>query len=208
MAQAKVDIWNQALLRIGVTDLLEDEEDDRVEAKVCGLHWDRILREMLGLYPWTFARAQKPIAELAAVTRTGWEHIYQLPTDFISPVGIVSGETRLSLVPGEEQAAYEVQADDAGEGKVFCCDLAPTDIDALSYTRVIDTPTAYPAGFESALAFALAGELALAVPKDKQLGTAMLQQAGIAAARAFAVDSRGRRESPTAVPPSSIRARS
>ncbi len=60
MASNKVDVWNLALTKIGETKLITSEDDDSITAKLCALHWDTVLKEVLERRHWRFARTSKP----------------------------------------------------------------------------------------------------------------------------------------------------
>lgn len=60
---SKVHVWNRALSRIGETDRIQDEDEERLAAEVCRLHWDDIVKEVLARYPWPFARKQTTLAQ-------------------------------------------------------------------------------------------------------------------------------------------------
>jgi hypothetical protein len=202
----KVDIWNRALDRIGETEAIEDEDDDRLAAAVCRRHYDDCLGEVLEDFPWPFAKKQGQLAALAGVTRAGWAHVYALPADFVAPRAILVGGLRVGLMASDTRVPYELQSNDAGDGQVLCTDVDLEDADGFEYTARIDVVQAYPRLFVTALAWRLAVELALAVKKDQRLAGACLQQYERAIAGAFTAQLRGAQEDvePEA---SSIRAR-
>jgi hypothetical protein len=202
----KVDIWNRALDRIGETETIEDEDEDRLAAAVCRRHYDDCLGEVLEDFPWPFAKGQAEIAELAGVTRAGWGHVYAVPDDFVAARAILMGGQRIGLTPGESRIPYEVQSNDAGDGQVLCADVDLSDADGFEYTRRIEVVAAFPRLFVSALAFRLAAELALAVRKDAKLADSMLRGYQGDIARAFTSQLRGNQEDPEPEA-SSIRAR-
>jgi hypothetical protein len=202
----KVDIWNRALDRIGETETIEDEEEDRLAAAVCRRHYDDCLGEVLEDFPWPFAKGQAQLAELAGVTRAGWAHVYAVPDDFVAARAILMGGQRIGLTPGESRIPYEVQSNDAGDGQVLCSDADFEDADAFEYTRRIETVSAFPRLFVSALAWRLAAELAMAVRKDMKLADGCLRGYHGDIGRAFTSQLRGNQEDPEPEA-SSIRAR-
>lgn len=180
----KVDVWNKALDRIGQTDVIEEEGEVRLAAAVCRRHYDDCVEEALELraFPWA---GQQCTPTPLATTRVGWAYTYTLPPDFIQARAIISGNTRYSLTPGEEQIPYELQADDAGEGQVLCTDYLFDTEDALEYTTRVTNVGAWPRLFVSAIAFRLAVELALAIPKKPDLARAMSDSFEVTLARAY-----------------------
>jgi hypothetical protein len=137
----------------------------------------------------------------------GWEYVYALPADFVAAVAILSGDTRLSLLPSESRTPFEIMADDTAEGKVLCCDVAQDDIDALEYTARVTNPATYSGTFSAALAWLMASELALALPKDANKARACIEMYRYEIGNAFANALRSQREDQP-LEGSGIRARS
>lgn len=232
-SETKVDIWNRALDRIGETETIEDEKEDRLAAAVCRRHYDDVLGEILEDYPWPFAKYQAQLAELAGVSRAGWAHVYALPADHVAPRAILYGGLRVGLIPGlpggtgvplaqvtnsaaalgarvlapgATRIPYELQSNDAGDGQVFCTDVDLAEADGYEYTRLITVVAAYPRLFADALVWRLAVELALGIRKDRKLAQDLSRAFDSAVARAFTSQLRGRQEDPEPEA-SSIRAR-
>jgi hypothetical protein len=186
---------------------VSDVTETTVEADACATCWSILLDKVLEDYPWPFAKRQVALAELSGVTRVGWEYVYALPADFIAALAILSDDTRISLIPSESRTPYEIMADDAAEGKVLCCDVAQDDIDALEYTARVTNPATYSGAFSSALAWLMASELALALPKDGNKARACLEMYRYEIGCAFAAALRSQREDQP-LEGSGIRARS
>lgn len=184
-SDVKVEVWNKALDRIGQTDVIEDEDEDRLGAAVCRRHHDDCLEEMLERKPFPWAGFQAT-PNLLLTTRVGWTYTYALPTDFVAPRAIISGGRRYSLIPGEEQIPYELQSDDTGDGQVLCTDYLFEGEDALEYSRRITNIAAWPRLFLNAFQWRLAVELALAIPKDAAKARGCAEEYEIALALAFA----------------------
>lgn len=164
-SEVKVDLWNRALDRIGQTDSIEDEDEDRVAANVCRRHHDDCVEEALERkeFPWS---GYQVTPNLLGTTRVGWAYTYALPADFIAPRAILSGGVRYSLTEPTARIPCEIQANDAGDGQVLCTDYAFEGEDTLEYTRRISNIAAWPRQFLSAVAWRLAVELYLAIVKD------------------------------------------
>lgn len=165
--QAKMDIWNAALDRIGENLAIEDEQDERVAALVCKRHYDRCRKEVLTSGRWPFATGQKAISRLTGQSRVGWAYVYALPTDCLEPRVLLGDGVRWGLTTPESRIPFDVMSNDAGDGQVLCCDIGPGDFEALEYTRDIEAVPAFSAHFESALEWRLAAELALAIKKSR-----------------------------------------
>jgi hypothetical protein len=194
MADNVVAVWNKALSRIGTTRFVEAQDDDTVEAAICRVHWDDVVREVLAEMPWRFATRQAGLVELAGVTRVGWEHIYGLPVDFVSAVALLKGETRVTLTPPIDREPFEIVASDTADGLVLCCDLASDQLDGLLYVADIRITSIWPAGFVSAIAWRLAFELAMALTKDMSIADACRNLYEVDIRKAFAAELRGQRE--------------
>jgi hypothetical protein len=213
-SETMYDIANRALLKIGENVRIEGPDDKSIAARVLAQVYDDALGELLEDFPWSFAKAQATLAELAAVSRIGWEHAYQLPSDFVAPRAILAGGTRYSLIPGECRTPYELQAGDAsGTGerasRIFCTD-EDLGSSTLEYTTDAVAVVAFPRLFVEALVWRLAAEFALGVKHAAEQAEAILDDRGGVFVRAFAkaatADLRGRGEDPEVDPPS-IRAR-
>lgn len=183
--EVALDIWNRALDRIGETAQIENENEKRVAAAVCRRHYKDIVEEALDARPWPFATRQCRPSHLVGA-RVGWGHAYVLPADFLSARNIISGDLRYSLTPGEDRIPYELQdmADDSG--LLLCTDYLFEGEDALEYTTRHSNPAAWPRLFVSAVAFRLAFELALAIPKDTRKAESMYQAYLAELAKAYA----------------------
>lgn len=251
---SKVDVWNRALSRIGVTDGIESEDEDRVEADVCSLHYDDLVREVLAASVWQWAKRQRPLTEIdeqistpeegdgtqadydipyafvdisqvlvekkvgaadyveleaetdytltdaspgslayvtlvagslavgsyirftVTTTRVGWEHLYQLPADCVTPVAILYLDQRLSILPEDSRIEFEILPDDAGTGLLLCCDLESDDIDGLEYVAYLDHVPLWPPKFLDAVALRLSVELASAIKKDEAMAERQMQR--------------------------------
>lgn len=260
MASAKVDIWNRALSRIGITDRLESGDDteiaERPDAEQCDVHYDDCLKEVLEAKHWPFALRQRALTEIGeqsetfaygdsadnatfevtsafldasqltvthigasgtetelssddgdyvltlsevegendtieldtaliasesvrlTVTKTlvGWDYIYGLPGDCVTPVAVLHSDVRYSLYAKENRIPFAVVPNDAGDGFLFACDYASGDIDALEYVMHFTNVAAMPAHFVNALVYRLAMELALGIKRDEGLHARMAQR--------------------------------
>lgn len=188
-SSVKVDVWNKALHKIGQTEAIQDEGEDRLAASICRRQHDDCLEEALGMNgrDWSFARRQVRPAKIAS-SRVGWANTYALPEDFITAQAIISGGQRFALTPHEGRIAYELQANDAGDGRVLCTDYEFESDDALEYTFRNENVIAWTALFISAMAWRLAAELALAIPKNPNLSLACSESYFGTLAQAYSQD--------------------
>lgn len=126
--------------------------------------------------------------------REGWAHAYGLPSDFVSPVGLIAGGVRFDLLRVEGRAPFELVPNDAGDGLVLVTDLGPDDFDALEYVAALDTIPIMPSRFVDALAWRLAAELADALRKDPGVSQRCQQRYIMALAAAAAGDQNARHD--------------
>lgn len=243
----KILVWNRALDRVGESDGIESETENRPAANVCGRHWDDILREVFEARIWKWAKRLRALTQIDSQTRdaagdgaqrnfdipfgylstlqltvqkvavggglttlvagtdytitsgaadgvtdyitltgaaptvgqsiritvttarVGWEHVYALPADCVTPIGLVFEETRYELLPVDGRVEFALMPNDKGDGQILCCNLEADDFDALEYVALIDTVPMWPRKFVDAVAWRLAVELALALRKDPKM---------------------------------------
>jgi hypothetical protein len=257
LTTTKVGLWNRALGRIGVTDLLEDEDDDRPEAEVCRLVHDDLVRQALEAYVWPWAMRQTTLSSIDEQTttyddsttpavdgtndeftipyayvdsqqltvelldadgnatelengtdytvteaadgvqafatltdppavgesvrvtvtteRTGWEHVFALPDDCVTPVALLYEDTRHVLVPAECRIEHAIMANDAGDGWILCANFDSDEVDGFEYVAFIESPTAWTRHFVDAVVWRIAAELANAIKKDAEVANYCLR---------------------------------
>lgn len=197
MASSAVEIINAAGSRIGQTAMLDLEvaleDQPESELAVQGRLWyprvrDRMLRWRA--FPWPFATRREQLALLADETRTDWSYVYAYPADalavrFVTLPGVRNPRTD-QVVPHKIEARRDLGAEGMPvTGKLILCDQADAEI---SYTIRVENPAVFDVDFESALEYALAAELARAIPKDpvraremEQLSELKLREAAAAA---------------------------
>jgi hypothetical protein len=75
-------IANLALARLGnstITDITEDTE----VARACQLLYEPTRRELLRSHRWNFAQKRAVLTQLATDPLFGWDHAYELPSDYM-----------------------------------------------------------------------------------------------------------------------------
>lgn len=70
VSSSPIDIWNRALSKVGVTEFVQGESDDSLAARICRLHYDDILVEVLEAAPWSFARRQAVLSSVATASNS------------------------------------------------------------------------------------------------------------------------------------------
>jgi hypothetical protein len=102
-----------------------------------------------------------------ATERVGWDHVYALPADCVTPVALLYNSVRLQMLPTECQVDFDTAINDASTGSLLFCDLlSGTDFDKLEYVAKITNVPAFSGAFVDAVAWKLAIKLALVLPKD------------------------------------------
>lgn len=172
----KVRLWNRALHRIGETELVESVTEERLAAEVCRLIHDDCVVQVLEAYPWPFAIKQTVPSIATGVSREGWEYVYVMPDDCVTPLALLAEDERTSQLSKAARTKYQIQSDDNGVRKLILSDIEPDDLAALEYVAVIEEIAAYPRAFVDALVWLLASELAMAIPKNMALAGQMRQQ--------------------------------
>ena len=177
--QSKINIANNALMRIGNTRFIESLTSAQNEAIVINRVFDAVRQRLIRRLPWPFARQ---VVTLGLTTKEipGWRFCYRYPSQALRIFNVCGTEDlgwEWWPLPGE-YPAYEMQKVDGTEvvatNKVQAKALIVTDVD--------DTSDLDPL-FEDALIWALACEVAAPLAGSSQL----VQTATDAAARAYDV---------------------
>lgn len=160
MALSEVAICNQALARVGSSEFINSLDEPTTEARACKVLYADARDAVLVAGPWPFATRRALLAEIAgsgvppyAGTETGWAFRYALPADCLVAREVWAGE-RNPLAPIPFATGY------GSTGRVLLADVANAQ---LEYTAVVVTPAAFDPGFTDALAWRLAGDLALSL---------------------------------------------
>lgn len=182
MPSTPAALCNIALGRIGQRQFIQDLDDSSVEAATCKVFYEDALKAVLCAVPWQFATGRQVLAELT-VTRTNWDFVYSLPDDSIFARYIaVEGATE----PRPDQRIPFALEHDSTAGKVLVTDKEDAE---LVYTRFVEDVNLFEPLFVDALAWKLAGDLALAIPIKPQLGLKIAEwytmTLGLAAAANF-----------------------
>ena len=94
MALSKIDVCNQALLKVGADtiaslDTSSDlDEGTIVEANLCNIFFDQALEETMRIYPWNCCTARTIPVKLAQDPAFGYESAFQLPNDCMRVINV------------------------------------------------------------------------------------------------------------------------
>lgn len=108
-----------------------------------------------------------------SVSRIGWDYVYALPNDFVSPTGIVVGTTRYSMYEDEAQIEFDIFMNDDESASLLFCNIDSNELKALEYTATRSNISKYPRSFVECLVFLLASKLARSLKKDRALAKDM-----------------------------------
>jgi hypothetical protein len=170
-----VDIYNLALPRVGVSMEIESLTEKTKFARVCNRLFPLVRDFVLRDFPWPFARRIVALALINNETQPGWEFSYDYPDDCVAMRQVVdSAGARLlgrALFDGLEdlmfripKIPFQISLNNAGDARVVLTDL----VDAYGiYTRQINDPDSFDAGFIDALAWRLAGEIGPTLQAEK-----------------------------------------
>jgi hypothetical protein len=87
VSSSKVDLWNRALSRIGETELIESENEDRPSAATCRLHYDDLLKQLLESREWRWATRERILTQIdsqdTSYTGDAAETRFDVPVAFL-----------------------------------------------------------------------------------------------------------------------------
>jgi hypothetical protein len=176
-----VDICNLALAHLGnkAQVVSISPVDGSVEADYCARFYAIARDEIIEAGDWTFARTRMVLTLLATNPSATWDYAYQLPSDCMVPRRLVTGE-------------YYMHEDDSRDFDVEGSTFLTNQADAtLIYTRPMEDPTKFPAGFITCVSYKLAAYLAGPILRGESGSTAASSLHKIAANKvmeAMAVD--------------------
>lgn len=190
MATTPVEICNLAIVRIGQRgELISSLTEATVAAEVCDVVYPLSRDAVLASFPWPFATRRVNLAVLAGAERGDWEFVYTLPIDCVTVLRV----TPAVRSPGPDQRVPFELEDDANTGKVLLTDSALAE---LVYVARVELVTKYPPLFVQALAWKIAAELSMALPKDPKLAVLMEQKYMATLREAAAAEFRQSQEGP------------
>lgn len=151
----KTDIWNMALMDLGISEAVADLDTEESKAARVGRRlYESVRDHVLQEFPWSFATRRVTLALLASDPPTNWDYAYRLPTDCIQPQGLVVSGLRTPR--NAQRIPYEVSADD--DGRVIYTDLEDAE---LLYTARVEDTGQYDPMFIMALVAMLASKGAM-----------------------------------------------
>lgn len=159
-----IEICNIALSRIGNSRSINSLEEQSKEAGACSLHYEACRDATLSDFPWNFATKRVALAD-TGTPPPDWQFAYSYPTDCKRIIEI--------MVPGirNPTAAMRIQyftgADSNGTGKLIYTDQAEA---WLKYVSLITDVNMFDDIFRDALSWRLAGEIAMQLTGNGDMG--------------------------------------
>ena len=183
----QLDIFNNALLHLGISDLLASTSDGSKASIVLGHLWEQARDYALKDYHPRFARRYAALVEnTAATVPTNWAKVFTLPTDCLhAHGGVVEGQRTMALA---SRIPYELGIQSLGSPAV-ATRLLYTDEDTfeLEYTAKVEDVALYEPMFCLALGYLLASLAATGMGKG-DTGPSLMEAYMRAASSAAAHD--------------------
>lgn len=165
-----VGICNMALGNIGITQTIENIDDNNERARVCKLYYEATRDQVIRAMSPNFAQAFVALAVVTGDPPPGWAYQYRYPADCLYALQItdVNGSRILALsctngamtetVPQVPSIPYTVMSDPSGSGRIIATDQEDA---VLWYVRRVTDPNSFDPEFVMALAWALAANIAI-----------------------------------------------
>lgn len=139
-------------------------------------------------------------------SRVGWEHLFSLPGDLVTPCALLVEDQRLELTPTDERIEWDRLIDDSGTGYLLATNLDAGEFEVLEYVAFITHVPAWPALFVNAMVYRCMAELMFGAKKKPAEGEAFMRAYEKAIGLAFGKAKNAREPGPPPVSPS-MRAR-
>jgi hypothetical protein len=179
VATSVLQICNQALSRVGVTQRIESlDEEDSEAARACDLWFEQCRDALLTEVPWPFATKTATLNQIASFEPLRRMYGYTLPDDCLKVQEIWTGV--VATRPGDRYAFEYEQHEGV---RVLVTDQSEVDV---VYTARVEDPLQWTPLFIDALAWSLACELSIALEKGDRTEYAR-QRYAIALSHAAAV---------------------
>jgi hypothetical protein len=212
---AQVDIWNLALGRLQIGQMIETPDDATTPARHCRRLFPQCRDEVLRDFPWGFANKAEALAAVADQVYPGWTYVYQYPQK-CAAVRSVADENGMRYARAAfnwpdtwttpqllARFPFDLALKADGDSQVILSDVPSAWV---FHTAIVENLNVWPADALSILAWKLAGEAGGPLQADARLVQAAVtayEGLRIRAAAASRNESRDDREADA----SSIRAR-
>lgn len=184
---SQVEICNLSLSHVGAYRIQSLTESTK-EARQCNLLFSYARDSALSDHDWTFARKTISLA-LLPETYGNWAYAYQYPSDCITPRKLFNE----AAAEGVSKLEYEIGTNADLSSKVIMTDKEDA---MLVYTARVVDPTMFDTAFIEALAWKLAGDLAIPIKGKVQLKQLFTQQYVAVVERAKAINAQSEEKQP------------
>lgn len=184
-----VEICNMALHDIGQTIGIASLNEASKAARVCALHFQPVLDEVIAAHPWPFAAKAAALALVADAPLPGWAYQYAYPADCVRAGRVCTEDgVRVQMqvwqscswdpcrgTPLAPFVPYQVMSGEKQSGIV-------TDLEAawLIYTQRQLNPSRLPPLVIAAMHWALAARIAMPITSDPRIQQNAVTMANIA----------------------------
>lgn len=161
-------ICNIALGWLRANLIVNFDDDESVEAKLCRANYDRIREAVLEDREWRFATKRVTMVESAETPTYGWAFKFTLPADTIRALAVSATKpTGITNSAMDNNIEWEREENfiNADRASIF-----------LRYTFNIEVTTMFSPGFVQALATRLAAELAVPLTGSDKRHDSLLKQ--------------------------------
>jgi len=180
-----VEICNLALAHIGGARI-QALTDNSAGANACALIYEPLRDSALRDFPWNFAESRQVLA-LMDETASGWNYVYQFPSDCIRALHIynpISGNSveegyyrdgqfyHDTARAGTDKIDFQVALNAAKNSRVI---LTNKESAELVYTARVSDPNLFDPLFVRALSYAMAADMAVPLKGSAQLKDQLLR---------------------------------
>ena len=152
-ATTALEIANAALLELGIRSITAFTDATQTARTVNALY-ENVKEEVLGGYPWRFARGQVTLLRCAQAP-VPWESAYEIGEDVLNIITVYEGDQKVVL-------------ERMGDTIVTMTGEESTDTMTAEVTNNVDE-SLWPAYFRQAFVLHLAAALAMPLTKDDKL---------------------------------------
>lgn len=162
-----VTICNMALGNIGITQTIENIDDNNERSRVCKLYYETLRDQLVRRTQPNFAQTFVALAVVAGDPPPGWAYQYRYPTDCLF-ARLVTDENgarqaadtlfQTDTVADPPPTPFEVRADPSSSGRIIVTDQPEA---VLWYTKRVTDTNDFDPEFTMGLSWALAAAIAI-----------------------------------------------
>lgn len=153
---SRIQIYNMALGRAGVTREVSGPDEDSVEAITCRRYYETVRDTALRDFAWPFARRYHTLNLIQTDPSDEWGYSYRYPSACIKALYLVTGIRNSATPP-----PWELGHDD--QGRLIYTDAAKA---VLRYVARITNDELFDESHADAIAWGLAAEIAVALGRS------------------------------------------